>query len=54
MNGTAGEGMSLTVPERKLVAEAWIEAGINHDLKTIIQVGAGSLRDTQDLVRVLF
>ena len=43
----------MTVPERKLIAKAWIEAAKDYNLTTIIQIGAGSLRDTQDLVSTI-
>lgn len=49
VNGTASEGMSMTVPERKQVAEAWLAC--RGDISTVIvQCGAGCLKDTQDLV----
>ncbi|XP_076060106.1 N-acetylneuraminate lyase-like [Oratosquilla oratoria] len=48
VNGTSGEGMSLTLQERKEVAEAWAR---HKDLipTIIIQVGGGCLKDTQEL-----
>ncbi|XP_071515354.1 N-acetylneuraminate lyase-like isoform X2 [Panulirus ornatus] len=46
--GTAGEGMSLTMAERKAQTEAWLKH--KDDISTIIiQCGAGSLKDTQEL-----
>ncbi|XP_069170185.1 N-acetylneuraminate lyase [Procambarus clarkii] len=50
VNGTIGEGMSMTVVERKAVAEAW--ARCRAEVSTmIVQCGAGCLKDTQDLAR---
>lgn len=50
VNGTAGEGMSMTVAERKKLAEAWMAC--KKDVATvIIQCGAGCLLDTQELAR---
>ncbi|XP_037778360.1 N-acetylneuraminate lyase-like isoform X1 [Penaeus monodon] len=50
VNGTAGEGMSMTVAERKKLAEAWMAC--KKDVGTvIIQCGAGCLLDTQELAR---
>lgn len=47
--GSTGEGMSLSVGERKEIAEAWSEVAPVHGLKTIAQVGANSQRDAIDL-----
>lgn len=51
--GTMGEGMSLTVEERKLVAENWMHAVRDTSrLKTVIvHVGTSNLKDTQELAR---
>uniref|UniRef100_A0A2P2I2I4 N-acetylneuraminate lyase n=1 Tax=Hirondellea gigas TaxID=1518452 RepID=A0A2P2I2I4_9CRUS len=50
VNGTNGEGMSLTTAERKLVAEAWAKSrGMAG--KVVIQVGGLNLRDSQELAR---
>merc|ERR1711962_1557908 len=48
VNGTSGEGMSLTVSERKAMHEAWMKC---QDLvpTIVLQVGAGCLKDTQEL-----
>ncbi|OQV15201.1 N-acetylneuraminate lyase [Hypsibius exemplaris] len=48
VNGTAGEGLSMTVAERKLMAETWLAAS-KGKLKTIVHVGAVALRDAQEL-----
>jgi N-acetylneuraminate lyase len=47
--GSTGEGMSLSVVERKEIAEAWTEVSRVHGLKVIAQVGANSQRDAVDL-----
>lgn len=46
--GSSGEGVLLTVEERKAVAEKWA-AERSDDLKLIIHVGATSYRDAQEL-----
>lgn len=47
--GSTGEGMSLSVIERKEIAEAWIDVAKVRGLRTIVQVGANSQRDAMDL-----
>lgn len=50
VNGTVGEGMSMTVSERKLMAEAWMKC--RKDVTTVIvQCGAGCLKDTCELAK---
>ncbi|XP_054718404.1 N-acetylneuraminate lyase-like [Uloborus diversus] len=49
VNGTTGEGLSLSVEERKTIAEAWVKAGKNKLELVIIQVGANSLKDAKEL-----
>ncbi|GFW52673.1 n-acetylneuraminate lyase [Trichonephila clavipes] len=49
VNGTTGEGVSLTVQERKLVAEGWVKAGKNKLEIIIIQIGANSIKDSREL-----
>ncbi|KAG8187864.1 hypothetical protein JTE90_002410 [Oedothorax gibbosus] len=49
VNGTTGEGLSLTVEERKLVAEGWVAAAKNKLELVIIQVGANCVKDAQEL-----
>ena len=48
VSGTTGEGISCTVAERKAVMEEWIRLGKGR-LFVIVQVGALSIRDTQEL-----
>jgi N-acetylneuraminate lyase len=50
INGTTGEGASLTTPERKLVAEAWRRAA-PASLAVIVHVGHNSLAESTDLAR---
>lgn len=48
--GTTGEGMSLTLDERKRLAEAWKEA-CHETLECIVHVGHCSVEDSRDLAR---
>jgi len=50
VNGTTAEGLSLTIDERKKLAEKWVEA-TRGKLKTIIHCGAIAIRDAQDLAK---
>ncbi|XP_008205855.1 N-acetylneuraminate lyase isoform X1 [Nasonia vitripennis] len=49
VNGTSGEGTSLTVNERKKVAEVWAEAVKETKQHLMIQVGGTSLKDVKEL-----
>lgn len=49
--GSTGEGMSLSIGERKEISEAWSEVAPAHELKTIAQIGANSQRDAIELAR---
>ncbi|XP_025833736.1 N-acetylneuraminate lyase [Agrilus planipennis] len=51
VNGTSGEGMSMNVEERKLVAEAWKKAASTTNLHLMIQVGGAPLPDVLELAR---
>ena len=46
--GTTGEGLSMTIDERKRLAEAWIAAAPD-DFRIIVHVGHTCLRDCQEL-----
>ena len=46
--GTTGEGFSMTVSERKAVAEAWVEAAAGR-LKVIVHVGHNCQADAAEL-----
>ncbi|XP_030879425.1 N-acetylneuraminate lyase isoform X5 [Leptonychotes weddellii] len=51
VNGTTGEGLSLSVSERRQVAEEWVAKGRNKLDQVVIHVGALSLKDSQELAR---
>lgn len=46
--GTTGEGLSMTIEERKTVAEAWIKASEGR-LKIIVHVGTNCQQDAREL-----
>lgn len=50
INGTTGEGLLLTLEERKRLAEAWIQHQ-KPDFHVIIHVGATSIEDSLELTR---
>ncbi|XP_052263540.1 N-acetylneuraminate lyase-like isoform X2 [Dreissena polymorpha] len=50
VNGTLGEGLSLTLLERKSLAEGWVRASRGR-LQIIVHVGATCVRDSQELAR---
>jgi dihydrodipicolinate synthase/N-acetylneuraminate lyase len=50
VNGTSGEGMSMTVDERKAVTEAWAVAVKETKQTLMVQVGGACLKDVQELV----
>jgi len=51
LTGTTAEGNSLSTEERKKVTEAWVAAG-RGKLKTIIaHIGAGNLKESQQLAK---
>lgn len=49
-NGTTGEGMTMSVNERKEIAEAWQESARRNDQHLIVQVGGAPLSDVKELV----
>ncbi|XP_034036097.1 N-acetylneuraminate lyase isoform X2 [Thalassophryne amazonica] len=49
VNGTTGEGMSLSVEERKLLAKHWCEKAKEKNVHVIVHVGCMSLKDSQEL-----
>ncbi|NXU56882.1 NPL lyase, partial [Turnix velox] len=51
VNGTTGEGLSLSVQERKQLAEEWVCQGKDKLDHVIIHVGALSLPESQELAR---
>ena len=48
INGTTGEGMSMTVEERKLIAEEW-QQHTGGEFRNIIHVGSYSLEASKEL-----
>lgn len=50
LNGSTGEGLSLTIEEREHLCEAWSKA-IDNDLKLIVQVGSNSLKEARLLAQ---
>jgi N-acetylneuraminate lyase len=51
VNGTTGEAHSLTVEERKAVAEAWVKHGRSKLDRIIVHCGTGSLTETKELIK---
>ncbi|RXN34540.1 N-acetylneuraminate lyase [Labeo rohita] len=51
INGTTGEGCSLTVDERKQLAAAWCQHGKGKLEQVIVHVGCLSIKDSQELAR---
>ncbi|XP_051003546.1 N-acetylneuraminate lyase isoform X2 [Acomys russatus] len=51
VNGTTGEGLSLSVSERRQVAEEWVTQGRNKLDQVLIHVGALSLKESQELAQ---
>uniref|UniRef100_A0A1B6LID4 N-acetylneuraminate lyase n=1 Tax=Graphocephala atropunctata TaxID=36148 RepID=A0A1B6LID4_9HEMI len=51
VNGTVGEGVCMSVLERKTVLEAWLEAVKGTPLHVMVHIGGPCLRDVQDLAR---
>ncbi|XP_012939794.1 N-acetylneuraminate lyase [Aplysia californica] len=49
--GTLGEGLSLSVSERKEVAEAWVKEAKDKLSSVIVHVGAGNIRDSIELAQ---
>ncbi|XDV49227.1 hypothetical protein PO909_018513 [Leuciscus waleckii] len=51
VNGTTGEGCSLTVDERKQIAAAWCQHGKGKLEQVVVHVGCMSIKDSQELAR---
>ncbi|XP_041364242.1 N-acetylneuraminate lyase B-like [Gigantopelta aegis] len=51
IHGTMGEGLSLTVNERKEMTEAWVKASKDKLKYVIVQVGTENLRSSMELAR---
>ncbi|MFH5884961.1 dihydrodipicolinate synthase family protein [Halalkalibaculum sp. DA3122] len=50
INGSTGEGLELTVDERKALAEAWDKV-VSKDFKLLVHVGHSSLEEAKTLAR---
>jgi N-acetylneuraminate lyase len=50
INGSTGEGLSLTSEERKKIAEVWSEI-VDEDFKLILHVGHASISEAKELAR---
>uniref|UniRef100_A0A3Q1GG20 N-acetylneuraminate lyase n=1 Tax=Acanthochromis polyacanthus TaxID=80966 RepID=A0A3Q1GG20_9TELE len=50
VNGTTGESLSLSVAERKMLAEEWCKKA-KGKMEVIVHVGCMSLKDSQELAR---
>ncbi|XP_053978479.1 N-acetylneuraminate lyase-like isoform X1 [Hylaeus volcanicus] len=51
VNGTTGEGMSMSVTERKLIVEAWANAVKTTKQHLMVQVGGAPLPDVLELAK---
>jgi len=51
VNGTTGEGMSMSVEERKATAEKWVEAGKKFDLEVMVQIAGAPSPDVVALAK---
>jgi len=51
VNGTSGEGMSMSVAERKLAAETWVKAVKETKQHLMVQVGGAPLPDVIELAK---
>lgn len=49
INGSTGESHSLSVPERRLLAERWLEVTAGTAMRVIVHAGSNCLRDAADL-----
>lgn len=49
INGTTGDSMSLSVPERKALAEAWVAAGAKYGVKIVNHIGTASIAESKEL-----
>lgn len=49
--GSNGESLSLSVAERKALAEAWAKAAVDNNLKLYMHIGSESLVDSMELAK---
>lgn len=50
VNGTAGEGVSLTVDERKKITETWKSACTKYGMTLMVQIGGTTFNSIAELV----
>lgn len=50
VNGTAGEGVSLTVDERKKITEIWKSACTKYGMTLMVQIGGTTFNNIAELV----
>ncbi|XP_069911129.1 N-acetylneuraminate lyase isoform X9 [Oryctolagus cuniculus] len=51
VNGTTGEGLSLSIAERRRLAEEWVAQGRSKLEQVVVHVGALSLKESQELAQ---
>ncbi|XP_046997973.1 N-acetylneuraminate lyase-like isoform X1 [Schistocerca americana] len=51
VNGTSGEGMSMTVDERKAVTKAWVDAAKTTKQVVMVQVGGACMKDVLHMAK---
>lgn len=51
VNGTTGEGLSLSIAERRRLAEEWVTQGRSKLEQVVVHVGALSLKESQELAQ---
>lgn len=49
INGMTGEGMTLTMDERKKLTEKWLEVTRKYEMKMIVNIGGLNLPETYEL-----
>jgi len=49
VNGSLAEGLSMTVDERKKLAEAWMKA-VKGRMQVIVHGGSNCIKDCQEIV----
>ena len=54
VNGTTGEGPSLSTAERKKVAEAWAAVVKKTKQHLMVQIGGAALNDVKELVSIFY
>lgn len=51
VNGMSGEGMTLRVDERKLVAEEWMKAARKYQMPMMLNIGGADIADVYDMAQ---